>query len=165
VSNRQKRKKRQRATAAPPPATPQPPSRSEQKNIEARAALVPLKPGERPTAVTVGAIVAAALGVMNVVLYLAGTEIDGERPQAVGVLAFSALMLTAAWGMWRVRYWAVLGMQTLLGLLIVILSLVLVTARNLWGVLLLLAVIVPVGTLFWFMIKAMARIQMPRRDQ
>ena len=165
MSNRQKRKKRQRATAAPPPATPQPPSRSEQKNIEARAALVPLKPGERPTAVTVGAIVAAALGVMNVVLYLAGTEIDGERPQAVGVLAFSALMLTAAWGMWRVRYWAVLGMQTLLGLLIVILSLVLVTARNLWGVLLLLAVIVPVGTLFWFMIKAMARIQMPRRDQ
>ena len=42
-------------------------------------------------------------------------------------------MLTAAWGMWRVRYWAVLGMQALLGLLIVILSLVLVTARERLG--------------------------------
>ena len=114
---------------------------------------------------TVGAVVAAALGLANVVLYVAGSRFDGERPQIVGVLAFSALMLAAAWGMWRVRYWAVLGMQALLGLLIVILSLVLVTARNVWGVLLLLAIIVPVGTLFWFLIKAMARIQMPSRDQ
>ncbi len=161
MSSRQKRKQRQRATAAPP----RPPSRTEQKNAEARAALVPLEPGERPPAVTVGAIVAAALGIVNVGLYLAGFEIDGERPQIVGVLAFSALMLTAAWGMWKVRYWAVLGMQALLGLLIVILSLVLVTARDVWGALLLLAIIVPTGVLFWLMIKAMARIQMPSREQ
>jgi len=56
-------------------------------------------------------------------------------------------------------------MQTLLGLLIVIFSIVLVTARDVWGVLLVLAIVVPAGTLFWFMVKAMARIQMPRRDQ
>jgi hypothetical protein len=161
VSSRQKRKQRRRATAA----TPRPPSRTEQKNAEARAALVPLEPGERPPAVTVGAIVAAALGIVNIALYVAGFEIDGERPQIVGVLAFSALMLTAAWGMWKVRYWAVLGMQALLGLLIVILSLVLVTARDVGGALLLLAIIVPTGVLFWLMIKAMARIQMPSRDQ
>ena len=67
--------------------------------------------------------------------------------------------------MWQARYWAVLGMQALLGLLIVILSLVLVTAEDVWGVLLILAIIVPAGTLFWFMVKAMARIQMPTRDQ
>ena len=159
MSSRQKRKQRQRA------APPRPPSRTEQKNAEARAALVPLEPGKRPTAVTAGAIVAAALGLVNLGLYVAGFEIDGERPQIVGVLAFSALMLTAAWGMWNVRYWAVLGMQALLGLLIVVLSLVLVTAQNVWGVLLLLAIIIPAGTLFWLMVKAMARIQMPTRDQ
>ena len=96
---------------------------------------------------------------------MAGFEIDGERPQVVGVLAFSALMLAAAWGMWKARYWAVLGMQALLGLLIVILSLVLVTAADIWGVLLIVVIIVPAGTLFWFMVKAMARIQMPTRDQ
>jgi len=165
MANRQKRKRRQRAAAGAQPQEPRPPSRSELKDAEARAALEPLKPGERPTPVTVGAIVAGALGIVNIGLYVAGFEIDGERPQAVGVLAFSALMLTAAWGMWKVRYWAVLGMQTLLGLLIVIFSLVLVTARSIWGVLVLLAIIVPAGVLFWKMVKAMARIQMPRRDQ
>ncbi len=163
MANRQKRKRRQRAAASEP--TPRPPSRSERKDAEARAALVPLAPGERPRAVTAGAIVAAMLGLVNLGLYVAGFEIDGERPQVVGVLAFSALMLTAAWGMWHARYWAVLGMQALLGLLIVILSLVLVTAEDVWGVLLILAIIIPAGTLFWFMVKAMARIQMPTRDQ
>ena len=164
MSNRQKRKRRQRS-AAGRPAAERPPSRSELKNAEARAALEPLDEGERPTPVTIGAIVAAVLGLTNLGLYAAGFEIDGERPQFFGVLVFSALMLVAAWGMWKVRYWAVLGMQALLGLLIVILSLVLLTARDVWGVLLLLAIIVPAGTLFWFMVKAMARIQMPSRDQ
>ena len=159
MANRQKRKQRQRSGAQVPP------SRSEQKNKEARDALVPLEPGERPLPVTIGAAVAGVLGLVNLGLYVAGFEIDGDRPQVVGVLVFSALMLAAAWGMWNVRYWAVLGMQALLGLLIVILSLVLVTARDVWGVLLLLAIIVPAGTLFWFMVKAMARIQMPTRDQ
>jgi hypothetical protein len=162
LSDRQKRKRKQRAAAATGPARP---SRSELKNEAARAALVPLAEGERPTPVTIGAIAAAALALTNLGLYVAGFEIDGERPQLFGVLLFSGLMMAAAIGMWRVRYWAVLGMQALLGLLIVILSLVLLTARNVWGVLLLLAIIVPAGTLFWFMVKAMARIQMPRRDQ
>ena len=167
MSNRQKRKQRQRATAASPPAPgPQArPSRAEQRNEAARAALVPLAEGERPAAVTVAAAVAAVLGLTNLGLYVAGLEIDGERPQLFGVLTFSVLLLAAAWGMWRVRYWAVLGMEALLGLLIVILSLVLFTARDIWGVLLLLAIILPAGALFWFLVKAMARIQMPRRDQ
>jgi hypothetical protein len=165
MSSRQKRKRRQRAATETQPQEPRPPSRSELKDAEARAALKPLAPGERPGAVTVGAIVAAALGLVNIGLYAAGFEVDGERPQAVGVLAFSALMLTAAWGMWKARYWAVLGMQGLLGLLIVIFLLVLVTAENIWGVLLVLAIVVPAGALFWFMVKAMARIQMPTRDQ
>jgi hypothetical protein len=160
VANRKKRKRKQQRDTAP-----RAPSRSEQKNVEARAALEPLAQGERPGAVTVAAIVAAAIGLSNLAAYVAGLEVDGERPQFIGVAAFSALMLAAAWGMWRVRYWAVLGMQTLLGLLIVILSLVLFTARDIWGVLLLVAIILPAGTLFWFMVKAMARIQMPRRDQ
>ena len=159
MSNRQKRKQRQRA------ATVARPSRSEQKNEEARAALVPLDPGERPLPVTIGAVVAALLGLVNLGMYVAGFEIDGDRPQVVGVLAFSALMLTAAWGMWRVRYWAVLGMQALLGLVIIVFSLFAMTAASVWALLLALAVIGSAGTLFWFMIKAMARIQMPTRDQ
>jgi hypothetical protein len=78
---------------------------------------------------------------------------------------FGALMLAAAWGMWRVRYWAVLGMQALLGLVILVFSLFAMTAASIWALLLALAIIGSAGTLFWFMVKAMARIQMPTRDQ
>ena len=159
MSNRQKRKKRRRTSA---PARP--PSRSEQKNEEARAALVPLEPGERPGAVTVAAIVAALLGLSNLGLYVAGVDIRGEDANA-GALLFGALMLTASWGMWKVRYWAVLGMQALLGLVIIAFSLFAMTAASVWALLLALAVVGSAGTLFWFMIKAMARIQMPTRDQ
>jgi hypothetical protein len=151
-------------SAAATPDAPQPPSRSEQKNIEARAALVPLEPGDRPTAVTIGAILALLFAISNFVMYAAGTEIRGQEPGA-GVLIFGGLMLAAAWGMWKVRYWAVLGMQSLLALMILAFSLAAMTASSALGALIAVAVIGGAGTLFWFMIKAMARIQMPRRDQ
>ena len=162
MSNRQKRKRRQRAAASAP--TTRPPSRTEQKNAEARAALVPLEPGERPLPVTISAIVAAALGLSNLGLYIAGVDIRGEDANA-GALLFGVLMLTAAWGMWRVRYWAVLGMQALLGLIILVFSLFAMTAASIWALLLSLGIIASAGTLIWFMVKAMARIQMPTRDQ
>jgi hypothetical protein len=162
VSNRQKRKRRQRE-AAPPPA-PRPPSRSEKKDVEARAALVPLAPGERPTAVTAGAVVALLFGVSNFAMYAAGVEIRGQEPGA-GVLVFGALMLAAAWGMWKVRYWAVLGMQALLALIILAFSIATLTVSSVLGVVIVLVVVGSAGTLFWFMVKAMARIQMPTRDQ
>jgi hypothetical protein len=161
VSSRQKRKQRQRDERK----GPRPPaSRSEQKNAEARAALVPLAPGERPTPVTIAAIVAAALGLSNLGLYIAGVDIRGEDANA-GALLFGGLMLTAAWGMWKVRYWAVLGMQALLALVILAFSIYAMTAASIWALLLALAIIGSAGTLFWFMVKAMARIQMPTRDQ
>jgi hypothetical protein len=163
VSNRQKRKRKQRAAAAPG-APARPPSRSEQKNEAVRAALVPLEPGERPRAVTVAAVVAALLGASNLVLYIAGADIRGENANA-GALLFGGLMLAAAWGMWKVRYWAVLGMQALLGLIIIVFALFAMTAASVWALLLAVAIVGAAGTLFWFMVKAMARIQMPSRDR
>ena len=139
----------------------EPPSRSEQKDAAARAALVPLEPGERPVPVTIGAIVAAALGLSNLGLYIAGVDIRGEGRERRRRSCSVRCMLTAAWGMWRVRYWAVLGMQALLGLVILVFSLVAMTAASVWALLLALAIVASAGTLFWFMVKAMARIQMP----
>ena len=72
-------------------------------------------------------------------------------------------MFAAAWGCWNARYWAVLGMQALLGLGILIFSLLLVKAESLLAVVIALVVIVAAGTLFWFLVKSMARIQMPER--
>lgn len=124
---------------------------------------MPLEEGERPRAVTVAAVVAAITAVTNVA-YAAGIGVGGER-RILGPLAFSVLLLVAAWGMWRVRYWAVLGMQAILGLSILTVALVvLLSASLLEGVLLTIGVLAPTTTLFWFLVKAMARIQMPSRS-
>jgi hypothetical protein len=65
--------------------------------------------------------------------------------------------------MWRMRYWAVLGFEVLLGVLVVSAALSLMLASNLQAALLSLAVIAFTAPLFWFLIRAMARIQMPER--
>jgi hypothetical protein len=136
-------------------------SRSERRNAEARAKLVPLEPGERPTAVTVAAVVALVLAIGNLVAWAAGLEIDGKRPSLVSVAIPSAIMLVAGAGMWRAKYWAVLGFEALLGILICYLALLMVRASNLLGLIVPIAIIAPSGLLFWKLVKSMARIQMP----
>jgi hypothetical protein len=79
------------------------------------------------------------------------------------VLIFAALMAAAAIGMWQCRYWAVLGFEALLGVAIVFAALSLMVASNLVAVLLCLAIIAIASPLFWFLIRAMARIQLPAR--
>jgi hypothetical protein len=130
-----------------------------------RAQLEPLAPGERPRAVTVGAAVTLIVGAANLISYIAGQKIGGQRPAAAGIVIFTGLMLAMAIGLWKARYWAVLGLEALLGLLIVILSLFLLRAENVKSALIALAIIVPAGALFWFNVRAMARIQMPQRPQ
>ena len=138
-------------------------SRSELKNAEARAKLVPLKEGERPTAVTVAAVVAAALVALNISLAVGGYEIQGKKPALAGAVVFALLLGAMAWGLWRSRYWAVLGMEALLAITMTVFGLALPFASNLRAVIVSLAVLIPSALLFWFLIKAMARIQMPER--
>lgn len=182
-SPKRSRKRRASASARPgphptsaSPAAPNAPSatgaaeepkrrlRAEEKNANARAALVPLRRGERPRAVTVAAVVALLLAVVTIVTYLAGAELQNGKPAPLLAAAPQALlMLVMAWGLWRVRYWAVLGMQALLGLTILIFSLLLIRAESVLAVVIAVAVIGGAGTLFWFLVKSMARIQMPQR--
>ena len=63
--------------------------------------------------------------------------------------------------MWKAKYWAVLGFEALLGILICYLALFLVRASNLLGFIVPIAIIVPSGFLFWKLVKSLARIQMP----
>jgi cation transport ATPase len=143
-------------------------ARGRAKDEAARAALKPLRPGERPTAVTVGAAAAGLLALANLLALVAGWDAgpgSGDRDgQAVaGTLLVTGVLCVVAYGMWKGRYWAVLGMQTLLALTMVVCALALLTAINLWALLLVLILLLGSGTLFWFLVKAMARIQMPER--
>jgi hypothetical protein len=140
-------------------------SRAERKNEEARGKLEPLEEGERPLAVTIGAVLAVALALANVVLYALGVEVAGQKPSISGIAGPTLILLVCGIGMWLRKYWAVLGMEALLGIIIVLFSLSAMTAENVKSVLIALAVIIPAGTLFWFLIRAMARIQMPQRPQ
>jgi hypothetical protein len=138
-------------------------ARSEERNRASREALEPLAEGERPAVVTVGAVLSAVVAASVVVAYLAGAKVDGERPPILQVLPAALLMGLMSYGMWRARYWAVLGFQAVLALLIVAASLGLVAAESAAQLAGNLALIAIAGTLFYFMIKAMARIQLPER--
>ena len=145
-------------------------ARGRAKDEAVRRSLKPLRPGERPTAVTVGAAAAAVLALGNVVAMVVGFDTapgsgadGGEGPAVAGTLLVSAVLAALAYGMWKARYGAVLGMQTLLAITIVFSSVGLVTATSLWAAILLVLMIAAAGTLFWFLVKAMARLQMPER--
>jgi hypothetical protein len=129
-----------------------------------REGLTPLAEGERPLVVTIGAVLAALIALSIVVGYLFGAEVDGEKPPFAQVLAPTLLMGVMAWGMWRARYWAVLGFQLLLVLLLFSAFFgLLVQAASPAQVAATLGLLVVAGTFFYFMVKAMARIQMPSR--
>ncbi len=141
-------------------------ARAEQRNQEAREALEPLAEGERPTVVTIGAVVAALIALSIVGGYLAGVQVNGETPKVPQVAAPALIMGFMAWGMWRARYWAVLGFQLILVFLIFSavfgLAVQASTVPQFAATLGLLAV---AGAFFYFMVKAMARIQMPSQPR
>jgi hypothetical protein len=131
------------------------------RDDEARERLEPLAPGERPKAVTVAAIASAVLAVANVA---AAPLVDDRSNDEWRIAVMQAIvLLIAGAGMWRGKYWAVLGFQILLGIAVVYAGLSLLVASNVAGALLALAIMVSAGTLFWFLVRSLARLQMPRR--
>jgi hypothetical protein len=139
--------------------------RYEERNAEARAKLEPLEQGERPTAVTAGAIVCSLLAIVftvSAILAIAGVDAGGRDIRPLPIIVFGLVLWAMTIGMWRARYWAVLGFQTVLLLFML---------ASAFGLVVVSSVLQAVGTtvlllgsalLFYFMIRAMARIQMPR---
>ncbi len=140
------------------------PSRSERRDAAVRATLTPIRPGERPWVITVGAILAALNGLVQLILFLSGVKLKvaGTRPAAFSVIAFAVLMFVCAAGMWRMRYWAVLGFQALLAIVILTFGLVLVRANSAVGAVISLAVVLIGGFLFYKMVRVLSRLQMPK---
>ncbi len=77
----------------------------------------------------------------------------------------TSILVLAAIGMWARKYWAVLGFQCILGLQIVVFSLALLRVQKWWLGILMVIAIGLLGLLFWKLIRAMARLQMPERPQ
>jgi hypothetical protein len=155
----ERRKRKARATDRPAEIA----ARYEERNRAAREALEPLAADERPAVVTLGAVISTALALAAPITYALGATVYGTRPAALQVIVTAIVMGAMAVGMWRARYWAVLGFQAVLALLLLTSALRLAVASDLVQVLGNVALIGITGTLFYFMVRAMARIQMPSR--
>jgi ABC-type multidrug transport system permease subunit len=139
-------------------------AKAAQRNQEARERLEPLAAGQRPTVVTVAAILCALVALSIVAGYAAGVKPNGETPRFAQVAAPALITGFLAWGMWRARYWAVVGFQLVLAFLIFASFYGLaLQAESLGGFLAGGSLLVVSGVLFVLMVKAMARIQMPQR--
>jgi hypothetical protein len=137
-------------------------AKAEVRNQAAREALVPLAPGERPPVVTVSAILAGLVAASILITWAAGVKVNDSHPSLTAALGPALIMGVLAWGMWRARYWAVVCFQAVLVFLIfAAVYALLVEATSVTGFAVTVALLAVSGTLFWLMVKAMARIQMP----
>ena len=142
-------------------------SRSELKNREARERLEPLGEGERPRIVTIGAVLSLLIAASIVVAWLAGVEVQvgntdiEERPSAFQVFPPAILFAVMGVGMLGSRYWAVLGFQAIMAIIMIGAFITLIAAGSVFQAVSTFLVLAIAGTLFWFTVKALARIQMP----
>jgi hypothetical protein len=148
-------------------ASSSPIGRAELRDRAAREALQPLREGERPGAVTVGAAVSTLMALVFWVsaglALITDIEVSGSEPKVGPLVLFAAVLTLMAYGMWRALYWAVLGFQALLALIMLSAALGLVQVRTVLQAAGTTLVLAGAGTLFYFMVKALARIQMPQR--
>ncbi len=136
-------------------------ARSEERNQRVREELQPLAPGERPRAVTVAAVVALVCALGNGVALALGRTL--EEDATTSSIGFSVILLVAAIGMWRAKYWAVLGFQALLGIQVALSAIAAMFATKLLEGVTLVAAAILGGWLFWKLVRALARLQMPER--
>jgi hypothetical protein len=127
------------------------------------APLEPLGEDERPPALLVAVAVAAvlALGVVAGALTVHGLSHHGGS--LAGGLFLGCVLALLAQGMYRRRYWAVLGFEALLAFQIIVTSLALVVASTLLAAGLCLLSILLAGWLFWKLVRVMGRIQAGER--
>ena len=129
-----------------------------------RATLTPLAPGERPWPLKAAALIALLIGVGDLAVVIAdgSFRVGGAHTAPGGVVVFSVLMLVCAWGMWQLRYWAVLGFQAILAFVILYFSLLLMRANNLLALVAAVAVVGGGGYLFYKLVRVLSRLQMPK---
>ncbi len=138
-----------------PDETPPRPSREDL----VRATLEPLGEDERPPALLVAIAIAVLLALGVVVGALTVHGLSSHGGSLAGGVFLACVLALLAGGMYRRRYWAVLGFEALLAFQILVTSLALVVASTLLAAGLCLVSIVLAGWLFWKLVRVMGRIQ------
>jgi hypothetical protein len=142
---------------------PPPPSRSERRDEQARAALAPLAAGERPAALLVAVVVAGLLAVGVAAGALSIHDLRRHGGSIPGGVFLAIVLAALALGMYRRRYWAVLAFEGLLAFQILVTSLALVIAATIPAAAVCLLSIGLSGWLFWKLVRVMGRMQAGER--
>ncbi len=135
-----------------------------QRDEQARATLTPLAEGERPAALLVAIAVAALLAIAVGVGVLSIHDLHRHGGSVPGGIFLVIVLAGLAVGMYRRRYWAVLGFEALLAFQILVTSLALVIATTILAAALCLLSIGLGGWLFWKLVRVMGRIQAGERN-
>jgi hypothetical protein len=131
-----------------------------------RAAPEPLDEDERPMALRVAVGVAALLAGGVIAGALTVHDLARHGGSLPGAIFLAALLASLAVGMYRLRYWAVLGFEALLAFQIIVTSLALVVASTLTAAAACVVSVGLAGWLFWKLVRVMGRIQAgERRDR
>lgn len=135
------------------------PSRGQLRDEEARATLTALGKDERPRALRVAIAVALLLAIGVLVGAASVHDLSRQGGSLPGAVFLAIVLSSLALGMYRKRYWAVLGFQGLLAFQVLVTSLALVVASTIQAAVACLLSIGLGGWLFWKLVRVMGRIQ------
>ncbi|HEV3047409.1 MAG TPA: hypothetical protein VGY13_08625 [Solirubrobacteraceae bacterium] len=135
------------------------------RDEQARAALAPLGATERPAALLVAVVVCALIAVGVTVGVLTVHELSRHGGSVPGGIFLAAIFALLAQGIYRRRYWAVLGFEALLAFQLIVTSLALVIASSLLAAGLCVLSVALGGWLFWKLIRVMGRMQAGERER
>lgn len=126
-------------------------------------ALQPLAPGEWPAPLVVAIAVALLLALAVAVSTASVHELNRHGGSLYGALFLVLVLVWIAGGMYRKRYWAVLGFEALLAFQVIVTSLALVVASTIPAAVGCVLSIGLGGWLFWKLVRVMGRIQAGER--
>jgi hypothetical protein len=124
-----------------------------------RAELEPLAEHERPRALLVAVAVCGLLVLAVIVGVATDHDLRSHGGSVPGGIFLALVFAALAVGMYRRRYWAVLGFEALLAFQILVTSLALVVASTILAATICLVSVGLGGWLFWKLIRVMGRIQ------
>jgi hypothetical protein len=140
-------------------------ARGRERDEAIRAALTPLAPGERTTALNVAVVAAILLAIAIVVGALTTADLRDKGGTVPFGIFIAVVLLVCAWGMWHTRYWAVLAFEAFLWFEVIVSALALVVASS-WAAFAVCIVVIGLsGWLAWKLIRVMARIQAYERAE
>jgi hypothetical protein len=143
-------------------ASPNRPERAQREDL-LRASLQPLREDERPPALLVAIAVCALLALAVIVGAMTVQHLSRHGGSLPGGVFLAGVLLLLAQGMYRRRYWAVLGFEALLAFQVIVTSLALVVASTILAAAVCLLSVGLGGWLFWKLIRVMGRMQAGER--